>query len=123
MANNFCHESILHAIPIDYDNDDDDGVITEIANFLAESHLYTMEKFSKFSQQIWGNSDGDHVIDSSRVSEIDLVVMQQRCQSIFLVKWLKNYLKKDAKNKLMLEKNLFKLRHIGVKLGYLEDYG
>lgn len=57
---------------------------------------------------MWGNIDGDHIIDSSGDLEQDPVLLQQMIRPSLFGQWIKNSLTKEAKKKLLLKKALFR---------------
>ena len=108
-AHTFCFCSVLFNVPITYD--DDDGEVLDAANLVTEPNAVSKEDVQEFSSQVWGNVDGDYIIDSSGDLQQEEVVLQQRIRSSFFGQWIKNYLNKQAEKKLLLKKALLRHTH------------
>ena len=104
-AHTFCFGSVLFNIPISYDVD---GDVLDTRNLVTEPNAVSKEDVQDFASRVWGNVDGDHIIDSSGDLEQDPVLLQQRIRSSLFGQWIKNSLTKEAKKKLLLKKALFR---------------
>lgn len=119
-ANAFCCGCVMHAIPTEHD---DEGNILNAANLLAETNQVTLGQVMDFSRQIWGNEDGDHAIDSGGTAETDVVVLNQRIRTSLLGMRIKSSSTKEAKKKLMLQKEKFRHCYAGNNANAYEDCG
>ena len=107
-AHKFCFGSVLFNMPASHDKDRE---VLQTGNLFTEPNAVTKGEVLDFSGQVWGNIDGDHIIDSSGDLEQDPVLLQQRIRSSLFGQWIKNSLTKEAKKKLLLKKALFRHTH------------
>ena len=114
-CNTFHWGTIIQAVPLTHDAE---GNVTQSANLLTQSSQVTTQIIRENAQQIWGNTNGDHVIDTT---EADPQVLQQRVRSSMISAWLKNSLTTSAKQKLALKSELY--RHYNPIDGSYEDDG
>ena len=73
-VNTFYFSMVVHAILIKYDTA---GTVLQTMNLLIEPNLCPLSAVLNFTQQIWGNTDGDHIINSNGIVETNTRVLQQ----------------------------------------------
>ena len=88
--------TIIQAIPIEFD---EDGVVMETASLLRDPTRVLVNIVKGNAEQIWRNTDSNHVID---VTEADAGILQQCVQSSMIAAWIKQSLTTAAKRKFAL---------------------
>ena len=82
-CNKFHWGTIIQAVPIEHD---EHGAVSETASLLRDLTRVALNIIKGNAEQIWGNNDGDHVIDAA---EADPVVLQERVRSSMVAAWIK----------------------------------
>ena len=80
-AYTFYFGSVLFTIPLSYDSS---GMVVETEKLIEEPNVVMLEIILDFTGQVWGNTNGDYVINSGGTTETDTDVLQQRIRSSIL---------------------------------------